>query len=100
MGGPSTGEGVDRILGALQERARELSCLYRVHEICNRTDASLDEILRSVIQAVPHGWQYPGDCSARIETPGILCETPGLERTPWVQSAPIRVQSVSTWRSG
>ena len=92
MGGSRPDEGVDRILEALQERAKELSCLYRVHEICNLTDASLDEILRNVVEVLPHGWQHPGDCAARIQTEGIVCETPGLAVTPWAQSAPIRVQ--------
>jgi hypothetical protein len=83
---------VNRILDALQERAKELTCLYRVHEICNQADASLDEVLRSVTNVLPHGWQYPAECAARIEATGIVCEPPGFARTPWVQSAPIRVQ--------
>ncbi|MGE5346485.1 MAG: hypothetical protein ACM3JH_11075, partial [Acidithiobacillales bacterium] len=37
-GGP-----VDTILYALQERAKELTCLYRVNEICNRPQSSVDE---------------------------------------------------------
>ena len=37
------------MLDALQERAKELHCLYRVHEICGRTEAPLDEIFREVV---------------------------------------------------
>jgi hypothetical protein len=86
---------VNGILDALQERAKELTCLYRVHEICNHADASLDEIFRKIVQVLPHGWQHPKDCAARLEAAGIVCETPNFERTPWRQGAPIRVQGES-----
>ncbi|MGE5717324.1 MAG: PEP/pyruvate-binding domain-containing protein, partial [Acidobacteriota bacterium] len=83
---------VDTILDALQERAKELTCLYRVNEICNRPQASVDEIFRDVIDALPPGWQYPAQCRARITADGVVYEPPGLIGTPWVQVAPIRVQ--------
>jgi pyruvate,water dikinase len=83
---------VDSVLDALQERAKELTCLYRVNEICNRQQSSLDEIFRDVIEVLPPGWQYPADCQARITADGVVYEPPGLTGTPWVQVAPIRVQ--------
>ena len=82
----------DTILDALQERAKELTCLYRLNEICNRPQASLDEIFRDVIDILPPGWQYPAECRARITADGAVYEPPGLIGTPWVQAAPILVQ--------
>ncbi len=83
---------VDTILVALQERAKELHCLYRVHEIANRASASLDEIFREIVETIPRGWQYPADCFARLLVEGSTYEHPGCTKTPWVQAAPIRVQ--------
>ena len=83
---------VDSVLDALQERAKELTCLYRVNEICNRQQASLDEIFRDVIGVLPPGWQYPAECQARITADGVVYEPQELTGTPWVQVAPIRVQ--------
>ncbi len=91
----SPGVVVDAVLDALQERAKELTCLYRVNEICNRQQSSLDEIFRDVIDVLPPGWQYPADCRARITADGVVYEPPGLTGTPWVQVAPIRVQGES-----
>jgi len=88
----SPGGPADTILDALQERAKELTCLYRLNEICNRPQASLDEIFRDVIDILPPGWQYPAECKARITADGAVYEPPGLIGTPWVQAAPIRVQ--------
>ena len=86
-GGP-----VDSILDALQERAKELTCLYRVNEICNRPQVSLDEIFRSILDVLPPGWQWPDECQARILVEDGVYAPPGWTRTPWVQSSPIRVQ--------
>ncbi|MDL1949958.1 hypothetical protein FBQ97_09120, partial [Acidobacteria bacterium ACD] len=80
----------DRILDALQERAKELHCLYRVHELANHQSASLDEIFRELVEVIPRGWQYPADCFARIEVDGTVWEPPDTTRTPWSQSASIR----------
>jgi pyruvate,water dikinase len=88
----SPGGVVDSVLLALQERAKELTCLYRVNEICNRQQASLDEIFREVIDILPAGWQFPSDCQARITADGVVYEPRGLTGTPWVQVAPIHVQ--------
>jgi pyruvate, water dikinase len=87
-----TGGVVDSVLEALQERAKELTCLYRVNEICSQGHASLDEIFRGVIEVLPPGWQFPAECRARITADGVVYEPPGLTGTPWVQVAPIRVQ--------
>ena len=38
---PGTGRS---LIEELQERAKELQCLYRVHAICARTEAPLDEL--------------------------------------------------------
>ncbi|MFI5180374.1 MAG: PEP/pyruvate-binding domain-containing protein [Thermoanaerobaculia bacterium] len=86
-GGP-----VDTILYALQERAKELTCLYRVNEICSRPQASVDEIFRGIVDVLPPGWQWPTQCQARITADDVVYAPPGWIRTPWLQSSPIRVQ--------
>jgi len=83
---------VDSVLDALQERAKELACLYRVNEICNRQHASIDEIFHNVVDVLPGGWQFPGECQARITADNVVYAPDGLVATAWVQSAPIRVQ--------
>jgi pyruvate,water dikinase len=86
-GGP-----VDSILYALQERAKELTCIYRVNEICSRPQASVDEIFRGIVEVLPPGWQWPTECQARITVDDVVYAPPGWMWTPWVQSSPIRVQ--------
>src|SRR6185312_4716987 len=83
---------VASILHELQERAKELNCLYRVDELLNRQDLSLDEILRGIVEILPHGWQYPHDCQARIVLEGRTIESANFQPTEWVQIAAIVVQ--------
>ncbi len=86
-----TGSGRTMLEG-LQERAKELHCLYRVHEICGRTGAPLDEIFREVVAILPIGWEHPTDTFVRIAIDTSVFESPGAEPTPWVLAAAIRVQ--------
>lgn len=83
---------IDRILSSLQERTKELQCLYRVHELVQDRDAPVPRILQAVVDALPSGWHYPQACSARITFEGQEYATAGYKLTPWVQTAPIEVQ--------
>ena len=38
---------IDKLLEALQERAKELNCLYRIEEILKEQDAPLEDIFRT-----------------------------------------------------
>ncbi|HYN43582.1 MAG TPA: hypothetical protein VE129_17525, partial [Thermoanaerobaculia bacterium] len=80
------------MLDALQERAKELHCLYRVHEICGRVEAPLGEIFHEVASIIPIGWQHPPDCFVRISVGTSVYGSPPDEPTPWFLAAPIRVQ--------
>ena len=88
----------DRLVWFLSERAKELSCLYKIEEILNRPDAGLADICRGVIEAIPPGWQYPDICAARITIEGSSCQSPNFRETPWVQFADIRVQDKKVGR--
>ena len=80
------------ILRELQERAKELNCLYKVDELLNRPDLSLEEIFRAMIEVLPPGWQYPHDCQARIIFEDQVIEPPDFLLTQFIQRANIVVQ--------
>lgn len=80
------------MLHALQERAKELNCLYRVGECLSQIDRPLDDIFRAIVEALPPGWQYPHDCQAQITYEKRRIQTPDYVATPSVQKANIVVQ--------
>jgi hypothetical protein len=90
MTGPD--KSVEDILTALQERAKELACLYRVDEIMNRTGVPQDELLHQLIATLPNGWQYPEICHARLSLHDQVFEPKGFSPTRWSMKAPIVVQ--------
>lgn len=87
---PRSSESLDTLLKSLQEREKELNCLYNVEEILNSTE-ELGEALHAIIDAIPPGWQYPASCQAEIECDGQQYCSPNFQATSWGQCAPINV---------
>lgn len=85
-------DSIDALFYSLQERAKELNCLYAIEEILNRPGAELDEVCRAIIDAIPPGWRYSEICQARIELFGEVYEPPSFQESPWSQHADIVVQ--------
>ena len=50
----------------LNERTKELKCLYGAFKLLNQVDASLDRMLQEVVDLIPAGWQYPDKACARL----------------------------------
>jgi len=76
----------------LQERAKELNCLYKIEELLNKPDADLKDVCKGIIMAIPLGWQYPDVCKSKIAVEGEIYSSPDFKETPWVQRADITVQ--------
>ena len=74
---------------SLQERAKELTCLYRVDEVLARQAATLDEVFADIIAVIPPGWKYPAACQARIVWDGRSFSSPGYIETEWRLTAPL-----------
>ena len=81
----------DRILAALQERAKELNCLYRIDELLAQREKPLEEIFQGILQAIPAGWQHTASCRGRIAYGGRSWQSADYRETPWRQSSPILV---------
>lgn len=81
--------GTDRIIDTLRERAKELHCLYTVHELLSRADAEVPDTCRGLVEAIPAGWQYPADCFARITLGREVYQPARTSETSWVQRADL-----------
>jgi pyruvate,water dikinase len=83
---------LDGIVRALQERAKELNCLYKIVELINQPKITLEEIFYGVIEAIPEGWQFPDYCHSRIIYDNREYEGEEFYVTPWMQSTPITLE--------
>jgi len=85
---------IDKLLVSLQERAKELNCLYDVERVLAQFDLPLETAFQRVVDAMPAGWQYPEVCVAMLDYGETSFKTSEREFKPtlWVQSADISVQ--------
>ena len=89
---------VDRLLHKLQERAKELRCLYKVDEALAKTKAPLEKVCMDIIAAIPPGWQYPEHCVAQITIDNRTYKGPQFVVTEWGLAADIIASGVSYGR--
>jgi len=89
---PSHTGPADKLIASLQERAKELNCLYEVEQILARLDLPVGDAFRQVVEVIPAGWQYPDICRALIEYGDEVYTNEDFRPTPWVQSSDILVQ--------
>jgi len=84
------------VLRALQERVKELNCLYGISRLSQNRELAMDELLRQVAALVCQSWQYPEITCARIRLggpeDGLDIPTRNYKRSPWGQSSAIVVQ--------
>ena len=64
------------MLHALQERAKELNCLYRVDELLNQSELPLDQILRGIVEILDA--EPPDSARSDIERAVEACPTRAL----------------------
>jgi signal transduction histidine kinase/HAMP domain-containing protein len=75
----------------LRERVKELNCLYRINELGQRHDLSMDELFQEIVELIPPSWQYPEITCARLTVDGAAYTTDNFETTPWMMSQDIVV---------
>lgn len=83
---------IDHLVLELQERAKELNCLYTIEDSLNRSDISLRQAFHTVINAIPPAWQFPNVCKAKLNYGDIVYQTSDFEETKWQLTSEIIVQ--------
>jgi PAS domain S-box-containing protein len=71
---------------ALDERVKELDCLYGIAALIEEPDVSLEDFLQGTVDLIPHAWQYPEATCARIIFEDREFRTRNFEQTRWKQS--------------
>lgn len=51
----------------LQERAKELQCLYNIENVLISKDLPFNDVFYKILEIIPNGWQFPALCHATIE---------------------------------
>ncbi|MFP4081841.1 MAG: response regulator [Candidatus Aminicenantes bacterium] len=73
----------------LNERNKELNCMYSISRLVDKSDLPLEEILQGIVDLIPRSWQYPEITCARIIFENQEFRTKNFDETVWKQAAPI-----------
>ncbi|MFH2035417.1 MAG: PEP/pyruvate-binding domain-containing protein [Candidatus Zixiibacteriota bacterium] len=87
-------QSIDKLLQSLQERAKELNCIYKIDEILNDFNASISEICYRIINEIPPGWQFPDICQSEIIIEGQSYHDEKFQLTEWKQSSKIIANNI------
>lgn len=87
-----TNKAQNTVIHLLEERAKELNCLYTVEDLLNSSDTPMEVIASGIIAAIIKGWQYPLHCRARITIGEREYMSDNFQLTKWKLSADIKVQ--------
>ncbi len=78
----------------LDERVKELNCLYGISKLVDQPGISLDGILQGIVNLIPPAWQHPEVACARVIVGDDVFETENFRETEWRQSSDIVVNGV------
>ena len=88
---PRAEEERELVLDELNERIKELNCLYNLSKIIERPGISLDEVFGEAVHLTPSSWQYPDITCCRVVCAGKELRTKNFKVTKWNQSADINI---------
>ena len=74
---------------ALQERVKELTCLYGISKIAEKPKISIPDILQGIVELLPPAWQYPEYTCARIQFDHEEYTSPHFEEGKYRQTADL-----------
>ncbi len=84
-----------RAQAAVQERVKELTCLYGITQLTQRPEMRLEQVVGGIVRLLPPAWQYPEAAVARVVLDEKPFTTPSFRRGAQRQSAEIVVGGVS-----
>ena len=64
---------------ALQERVKEITCLYAMSQLADKPYVSLEDLIYRIMDLLPPAWQYPDITQTRIILDGIDYSQPGFK---------------------
>jgi len=75
----------------LDERIKELSCLFRLSKLVEQPDISLEKILQETVPLIRNAYRYPDVTCVKITFEGIQYKTDNFKKTELSQYARINV---------
>ena len=81
----------NRLFFDIGERVKELNCLYEISKLVEKSDSSLEEILKEISNLLPQAYQHIDDVCSRIIFENREFKTKKFKVTPYKQSSDIKI---------
>ena len=76
----------------LDERVRELHCLYQISRLLGRDDLTLGQVFEQLVSVIPQGWRHPEKTAARIMFQHAEYTSSNYRHSPWMQISDLVVR--------
>ncbi len=83
-------------MSELDERVKELNCLFEISRLVEKRNLTLDGIIQGIIDLIPAAWQYPDITCAKLNLKGTEVKTHNFKETIWQQTSDIIVHGVQS----
>jgi len=84
---------LDTLIESLDERIKELNCLFEVEEILHNTDNEIDDALNQIVSVIKTGMRFPDICEVELIYREDRFVTDNYVNTPWKIEEKITVQN-------
>ena len=81
----------DRIAHTLEERAKELNCMFGLSDLFEQHGNNIEQVLQGVPDLLKASWKYPEITCARVGFDKKEYKSQGFRRSQWKQSVDINV---------
>lgn len=92
---PKPQKALNKLIDSLDERVKELNCLYEVEELLHKTDSKSKDIIKRLLQIIPPAWQYPDICHVKIMYNKKTFQSDNYIDSPYVLNTDIILQDQS-----
>ncbi len=82
-------ENINQLISSLNERNKELSCLYKADELLRNTEQPMRDAFRQIIPIIPPAFRYEDICGVRIRWNDQEVTTPNYVNTALKITVPI-----------
>ena len=86
---------LDKLIVSLDERMKELNCLFEIEELLHKPELSLNEVLEQSAKIIKTGMRYSDICSVEIVYRDAQFKIGKIKKTPWTFQKDIILQDRS-----
>ncbi len=84
---------INKRTNELNERVKELNCLYGIEEIIRKKGITTEQALEEAVQFIPSSWKYPEITGCCVTFEEKKYKTKNFKETKWKQRADIIVDN-------